>query len=108
METRSLASLYDFENNARESSSASIATTKFCLLTLTGLQQPMVHGAEFVFFAHSVEDLCDEQRRFTLAAEDSALLNPNTRTCPVFRSKRDAELTKTIYHRVPVLVNEEL
>lgn len=28
------------------------------------------------------------------------------RTCPVFRSRADAELTKAIYRRVPVLVRE--
>ena len=39
-------------------------------------------------------------------ADDFALLNPNTRTCPIFRSRRDAELTKAIYRRVPVLVRE--
>nr|MCV5143161.1 hypothetical protein [Escherichia coli] len=33
--------------------------------------------------------------------------NPNTRTCPIFRSSRDAELTRAIYQRVPVLVREE-
>ena len=46
------------------------------------------------------------QKHFTLAAEDLALLNPNTRTCPVFRCKHDAELTKAIYRRVPVLIKE--
>jgi len=34
------------------------------------------------------------------------LLNPNTRTCPIFRTRRDAELTKAIYRRVPVLIRE--
>ena len=63
-------------------------------------------GAEFVFFAHTVEELRDPERRFTLSSEDIALLNPNTRTCPVFRSRKDAELTKAIYRRVPVLVRE--
>jgi hypothetical protein len=81
---------------------------KFCLLTLTRAQRPALHGAEFVFFAHRVEDLGDEQRCCTLVAEDLALLNPNTRTCPVFRSKRDAELTKAIYRRILVLANENL
>ncbi len=33
-------------------------------------------------------------------------MNPNTRTCPIFRSRRDAELTKAIYRRVPVLIRE--
>jgi len=63
--------------------------------------------AEFVFFAHAIEDLRDPERRFTLSAEDITLLNSNTRTCPIFRSRRDAELTKAIYRRVPVLIREE-
>lgn len=33
-------------------------------------------------------------------------LNPNTGTCPIFRTRRDAEITLGIYRRVPVLVNE--
>src|SRR5690606_5840446 len=48
----------------------------------------------------------DEERRFTLTDDDLRLLNPNTRTCPIFRSRRDAELTKAIYRRVPVLIEE--
>jgi hypothetical protein len=105
METRSLASLYDFENRAGLFPAVD-SRMKFCLLTLTGPQRPATHGAEFVFFAHSVEDLRDESRCFTLSAADLALLNPNTRTCPVFRSQRDAELTKAVYQRVPVLIKE--
>jgi hypothetical protein len=50
--------------------------------------------------------LGDERRKFVLSAEDIGLLNPNTRTCPVFRSQADAELTKKIYRRVPVLIDE--
>ena len=34
-------------------------------------------------------------------------MNPNTGTCPIFRSKRDAEINKAIYRRVPVLIREE-
>ena len=41
-----------------------------------------------------------------LSSDDIALLNPNTRTCPIFRSGRDAELAKAIYRRVPVLIRE--
>ena len=66
----------------------------------------MADQADFVFFAHSTDDLQDKERRFTLSPQDMELLNPNTRTCPIFRSKRDAELTKAIYRRVPVLVRE--
>ncbi len=66
----------------------------------------MVGGPELAFFCHQVADLADPQRRFTLSAADLALLNPNTRTAPVFRSRRDAELTKAVYRRVPVLVSK--
>ncbi|MFD2577456.1 hypothetical protein ACFSTD_00035 [Novosphingobium colocasiae] len=48
----------------------------------------------------------DERRRFTLSPPEIAKINPNTRTAPVFRSRRDAELTATIYNRVPVLIEE--
>uniref|UniRef100_UPI00258041F4 Eco57I restriction-modification methylase domain-containing protein n=1 Tax=Candidatus Solincola tengchongensis TaxID=2900693 RepID=UPI00258041F4 len=60
----------------------------------------------FAFFLTRAEQLKDPRRTFELAAEDFALLNPNTRTCPVFRTRQDAELTRYIYERVPVLVNE--
>ena len=50
--------------------------------------------------------LADERGRFTLSPEDIALINPNTKTCPVFRSQADAELTKKIYRRLPVLIYE--
>lgn len=105
MESRTLRSLYDFEN-AQGIFPAVHRSTKFCLLTLTGAEGAAEHGAEFVFFAHRTADLADPERRFTLTPEDIALLNPNTRTCPIFRSRRDAELTKGIYCRVPVLVRE--
>ena len=79
---------------------------KFCLLTITGMDRP-VEAADFVFFARSSRPTCqDPERRFSLLADDIALLNPNTRTCPIFRTRRDAEITKAIYRRVPVLVNE--
>ena len=58
--------------------------------------------ADFSFFALDVTDLKNPERRFPLSAEDIRLLNPNTRTCPIFRTRRDAEITKMIYRRVPV------
>jgi hypothetical protein len=97
METQALRSLYDFENRAGLFPAVD-SRMKFCLLTLVGPARSATHGAEFVFFAHAVEDLKDPERCFTLSAEDVALLNPATRTCPSFRSRRDAELAKAIYH----------
>ncbi len=105
MDQRSLVSLYDFENKKRLFP-ATDSRTKFCLLTLTGPERPAKGGADFVFFAYGVGDLREDERHFTLTAEEIELLNPNTRTCPIFRSKRDAEITKAIYRRVPVLIKE--
>ncbi len=115
MESGTLVSLYDFENR-RKLFPAVDSRMKFCLLTLRGeafaerergrVGEGERAPAQFVFFALGVDDLRDPQRRFTLSAVDIALLNPNTRTCPIFRSQRDAELTKSIYRRVPVLIRE--
>lgn len=104
VEKRSLVSLYDFEN--REALFPAVHRSyKFSLLTLAGKARP-VESADFAFFCHQVTDLDEDDRRFTLSPEDLALLNPNTRTCPVFRTRRDAEITRAIYERVPVLIRE--
>ena len=99
-QSKQLVSLYDIEN--REAVFPSVHRSyKFCLLTLGASEQ-----AEFVCFATQVSQLSDERRRFTLTPEDFRLINPNTLTCPVFRSKRDAELTKKLYRAAPVLIYE--
>jgi hypothetical protein len=61
--------------------------------------------AEFVCFATQVSQLTDPRRRFTLTPNEFRLINPNTLTCPVFRSERDAELTKKVYRSAPVLID---
>ena len=98
---RKLASLFDFEN--RNAMFPGVHRSyKFCLITLgQGIAE-----AQFVFFATDVAQLSDPRRRFTLSPDDILRINPNTKTAPVFRSQADAELTKAIYRRVPVLVRE--
>jgi hypothetical protein len=98
-----LVSLYDFENRAALFPAVD-SRMKFALLTLGD----GVDATDFVFFATATTQLADQRRHFTLSADDIALINPNTRTCPVFRSQMDAELTKKIYGRVPVLIDEAL
>jgi hypothetical protein len=96
IEKKSLASLYDFEN--RQGLFPDVdSRMKFCLFTVGRGLKPTAERAELVFFAHGVEDLRDPERRLTLSTEDIALLNPNTHTCPIFRSRRDGELTKKLY-----------
>jgi hypothetical protein len=74
----------------------------FCLFALAEL----VDSATFAFWLDAVIDVKDKERRFALSPTDISLLNPNTRTAPVFRAKADAELTKQIYTHLPVLVDE--
>lgn len=95
-----LASLFDFENSDAVFPAVH-RSYKFSLLTLGAAPR-----AEFVCFATQVEHLQDPRRRFTLAPDEFSLINPNTRTCPVFRSERDAELTKKLYRAAPVLIRE--
>src|SRR5690606_13198099 len=95
-----LVSLYDFEN--REAIFPSVHRSyKFCLLTLGAAER-----AQFVCFATQVAQLHDPRRRFTLTPDEFRLINPNTLTFPVFRSERDAELTKKLYRAAPVLMRD--
>lgn len=99
---QNLASLYDFEN--REAIFAAVHRSyKFSLL---GISARQVSQANFSFFLTQPKQI-EGDRVFQLSPRDIALINPNTLTCPVFRSRTDAELTKKIYQRVPVLENEQ-
>ncbi|MFF4242699.1 Eco57I restriction-modification methylase domain-containing protein, partial [Actinomadura geliboluensis] len=104
VEGNSLASLYDFENRQplfRDVDSR----LKFSLLTLTGRAEQAIK-ADFAFFLHDPTELETPLKRFSLTPEEITLINPNTGTCPVFRSRRDAEITLGVYRRVPVLLRE--
>ena len=105
VESKSLVSLFDFENRSGVFPDVD-SRMKFCLFTAGSGAQHAADRTEFAFFAHAVEELRDPERRFMLSPEDIELLNPNTRTCPTFRSRQDAELAKAIYRRVPVLLRK--
>ena len=104
MESKTLIGLFDFENRLRIFPDVD-GRFKFCVLLFGGAETNTAQ-ADFVFFAHNMADLKDKNRHVALSGRDLALLNPNTRTCPIFRSRTDAELTKAIYRRVPVLLDE--
>lgn len=100
-----LVSLFSFENE--EFIFASVHHSfRFCLLTLRGGEK-LDSPAQLLFFARRPSQIYDEQRRFVLTPEEFSLINPNTQTCPVFRSKMDAELTKKLYRSATVLIREE-
>jgi N-6 DNA Methylase len=98
-----LAGLTDFENSVPLFAGVH-RSFKFSLLTIGS----GVAAADFAFFLTDPKQLHDLRRRFILSPAEIARINPNTKTAPVFRSRHDAELTATIYNRVPVLVQEGL
>ena len=96
-----LAGLVDFENREKLFPAVD-SRMKFALLTLGN----GVAAAEFAFFLTDPTQLEDARRRFTLSPEQIAAINPNSKTAPVFRTRRDAELAAQIFARVPVLMEE--
>ena len=57
------------------------------------------------FFLHDTANVNDPDRCLPLEPSDFARVNPNTGTAPVFRTRRDADITRGIYERHPVLVD---
>ena len=98
-----LVSLYDFEN--REKLFDIDSTNHFCLLTI-GKEQDTPRTVKGGFFLTRLDHLLDPRRIYTLQTSDFARLNPNTKTCPIFRTSRDAKLTAKIYRNSTILYNE--
>lgn len=96
-----LKSIYDFENSQGIFPNVH-RSFKFSLITLA----PKDGMSDFAFFLHNLNELEDSRRHFTMTPEDFDLINPNTHTCPVFRSEEDAKLAKKIYKKAGVFVNE--
>ncbi|MGW5685664.1 Eco57I restriction-modification methylase domain-containing protein [Nonomuraea sp. NPDC003754] len=102
VETKTLASLYDFENEEKLFADVD-HRVRFCLWSAAG-PQARQRRINLAFRLRQVPQIAE--RRFTLTPDDITLLNPNTGTLPVFDFKRNAEITVGIYRRVPVLWRE--
>lgn len=96
-----VAGLFDFENRGVFFPDVH-PSLKFCLL-LFGGEQRKYDESDFAFFLHDTNEIRGPERCFTLSPQQIASLNPNTGTAPVFRLRRDVDLTVGIYERHPVL-----
>ncbi len=103
-----LKALYDFENRRSRFRLPSFfpdvdSRFKFCAFVASRNTFPGT--AQYSFFLQDISELEEPDRRFAMVAEDFDRFNPNTGTVPIFRSRKDKELTMDIYERLPVLVN---
>jgi hypothetical protein len=111
-------SIYDFENgntitvklaNGKEKSESSRffpavdSRYKFSLFSSKKTKQ-----ADYAFFLHSTKDLDDERRHFTMTSDEVRLINPNTLTMPVIRSRKDFEVVKRIYSNSKAVWNDSV
>ncbi|WP_327738018.1 N-6 DNA methylase [Streptomyces nojiriensis] len=97
-----LVALYGFENEEKVFPGVhhSVNFALFCMAGSGSPEEPI----SIAFRVRQTEQV--PERSYLLTGGDIRILNPNTGTCPVFRSRRDAEITLGIYRRVPVLVDE--
>ena len=107
--TGRVAGIYDFENRRLGTDQPPFfpdidSRFKFCALIVGGPQRTFPE-TNCGFFLPDTTTIADPDRAFTLSPDDFSRVNPNTGTAPVFRTRRDADLTRRIYRDHPVLVD---
>ena len=103
---KSLASFFEFENEGFFPGAGQGHMLRFALTTIVG-SSFQIESTRFLFQGKKIDDLNDNERVFTLSPDEIFKVNPNTGTCPIFRTRQDARINTTIYARVPVLIQEE-
>lgn len=101
--TGRLGALLDFENRRTFFPDVD-SRFKFSILVFRGAGRQF-DRTDCAFFLRNTDELDDPDRIIHLTAADFAAVNPNTGTAPVFRSRRDADITTRIYRDFPVLVD---
>ena len=101
VKSRALQSMWEFENEGFFTAGKG-HMLRFALTTLSGGGGPS-EAADFLFQGQAVSDVDDPERHFNLSAAGIETINPNTGTCPIFRTKRDAAIALAIYRRAGVL-----
>ena len=104
-----LGGLFDFENRRLGTDLPPFfpdvdSRFKFCALIFGG-EERRFGETRCAFFLHDSNTIEDPERCFALDPADFDRVNPNTGTAPVFRTRRDAEITRRIYEQHPVLVD---
>ena len=95
-----LSALYDFENREKLFPAVD-SRVKFSILAIGPSGK-----ARFAAFLLNPQALEEKERQIELEAGDFKLVNPNTLTAPLFRSRADLDLTRKLYGAAPVLIRE--
>lgn len=103
-----IRSLFDFENNRNRYKTGPFfpdVHRSFKFSAMTYSPERLFDATRCGFFLHAVSEIENPENAFPITAEDFARVNPNTGTAPVFRTRRDMEITTGVYARCPVLVD---
>jgi len=102
VESRTLASLYSYENE-EFIFPAVHHSFRFSLLTI---KKEAVEATNFAFYLRHVAEVSNLERVFSLSPDMISKINPNTLTAPVFRTRADAELTAKLYSSLPIFLRD--
>ncbi|UGQ55264.1 N-6 DNA methylase (plasmid) [Rhodococcus qingshengii] len=97
-----LLAFYDFENEAKIFAGVH-NQFRFAITAMSGSRRTAAR-ARFAFYTRYLSDVA--ARRFDLSPSEVKLLNPNTGTVPIFRTRTDADITLGIYRRHPALIRD--
>ena len=106
-----IKALYDFENGRsryREGPFFPDVHRSFKFAAMIASPERTFEAAHCGFFLQAISEIANPETAFPISAKDFARVNPNTGTAPVFRTRRDMEITTGAYARVPVLVDHAL
>ena len=106
VEHRRLSSFWSFENEDLLFPEITNKVT-FALVTFVGVNHP-VDKIGFTGYVRQATQIDEPERQYTLTPSEITAINPNTKTAPLFRHARDAEITATIHRNAGVLVNDTL
>jgi hypothetical protein len=102
LSAKRLYAFYDFENEDKIFREVD-HRMRFALTVMTGTQG-RVKRTRSAFLTRHIADV--PARRFGFAPDEVLMMNPNTGTLPMFRTRADADITVRIYRRHPVLVRD--
>jgi hypothetical protein len=74
---------------------------RYCIFAVAGKTQ--ASSPTLAFYIRNETQLRQEERFFTLSSEILRLVNPNTRTSLICRTKQDAAMTIKLYKRFPIM-----